>query len=778
MGVRLMGDPLISGELVVRNGKKRGSRITLTLPVTVIGQSDRSDVRLTGTGVGEVHCLITATAAGPTIRSWFPDQTLVNGTPTTASVLRDGDEIQVGPCLFQLSWFVDEVIPLTRAAVADPTSAKITAEDFAALRTQAAAVAAQHAMLTDTEWHLRDREDALHEQETQLAAVLEDRQRQLTGLLYTLASGREQLRQDRAKLAEESNGESARLRKMRDRVKPLYERAKRDRQRAKLLLGRLSEHLKRRWAEMERAAETQRAELERNRQQLDDATSRLLAEKARFAAESTMQQHRMREGWDLLKEGQRRLLADRQQSEESLGLRIAAVDARAADLEAREQALFTGRERVEARMQDLLEEVNRLEIRATRARVVLHELEQQRAIVEADLTAAASNGSGNTDQIFSMPNAIPLDRRAEGGVERMMSDLHEREREVAREKHALAVARSEFQRRVATISDERAVLAEQVAAITVARDRWQVAERDAAIELESIAKAVQAREFALLTRERELADADRKHRNRWSELEGFRLKLDAWQSSLTTHEVTAAAARDRAELELTGRAEYLDRWQNALGTLCRKWAELRKREKFALREELDRWAVSREQLEAKSVELDQLRDQLLTDAATVAEQTLALEQARQESTSARGDTAAKLMGTRRVRVLRKAWEAHFARVRRDIESRRTTLVAESTTAERRYRELHRTLAELAERRDDLVNAEQLSEVERFAKERVLDERAVVLSIESARAKRTEEALALVSGEVERVAAALMSSPMPPVLPSDELPPGVFALRAA
>ena len=63
-------DPSPTGELVVRNGKRKGTRLPLR-PVTVIGSAAGCDVRLTGDGVGLAHCVVGLTAEGPALRAGF-----------------------------------------------------------------------------------------------------------------------------------------------------------------------------------------------------------------------------------------------------------------------------------------------------------------------------------------------------------------------------------------------------------------------------------------------------------------------------------------------------------------------------------------------------------------------------------------------------------------------------------------------------------------------------------------------------------------------------------
>ncbi len=73
-------DEPAAGELVVRNGKRKGTRLPLRHPVTLIGSADGCDVRLAGEGVGPVHCAVALTTAGPVLRAGFTDR-LVTGMP-------------------------------------------------------------------------------------------------------------------------------------------------------------------------------------------------------------------------------------------------------------------------------------------------------------------------------------------------------------------------------------------------------------------------------------------------------------------------------------------------------------------------------------------------------------------------------------------------------------------------------------------------------------------------------------------------------------------------
>lgn len=596
----------------------------------------------------------------------------------------------------------------------------------------------------------------------------DDRERRLADLHAQLAAGREQLRHEREAQEAALAGQRDKLRRMRDRVRPLHRQVREDRRKARMLLARFFAHMKRRWSAERLAVATERADLDRCRKAFAEESAAFEAEQTRFRAEAAEYQKRLKAAWELLTEGQRRLLADREEVEKTLAERAALLDVRTRDVEAREHAATDGRAQAEARVRELLAEGDRLEARTVRAREVLAELEAKRAATEAGLAAASGAAS-------AVPDTVALDRRADGAsVERVFAELQARDRDLTRERHYLTAARAELESQAADLADGRLVLAEQTASLAAVRDRLCADQRQALLELESVARAVHAREQAAAARERAAEDADRRNRRREAELIQFRLRLDAWQSSLTVAEQASSVARGKEDLELAERRDHLARWEAALTTLCHKWAGVRKRERAALHDELGRWSAARSRYEAALVSLDRTRSELLADAAVAAEKQLAAEQML-NSLSTAGPKAA-----RRLRVMRKAWEVHFTRFRRELDARHVALAAETADAQKGAAELHAALIDLAHRRAELTAAEQMSESARLALERELDERAATIPIEAARARRAEEALAAVRDEVDRVAAAVLAAgpDAAAVPPADRLPPGVVRLQLA
>ena len=621
-------------------------------------------------------------------------------------------------------------------------------------------------MATLDEHQLRDRAHDLYEREQQLLAAVSARTQQLDALHAQLAAGRDQLRQDKATQETALAARMAKLRRMRDRVRPLHEAARHDRQKARTLLARFLRHMKTRWAAERQAVAADRAEADRHRRAVDQQSAAFLADQTRFAAEAAAYQQRLKDAWELLTEGQRRLIADREQAEKTLAERNALLDTRTGDVEAREQALADGRSNAEARIRDKLAEADRIDARILRAREVLAELEAKRTTAGAMTPVVGS--------LVPPPDVVALDRRIDGAsIDRVFAELQARDRDLTREKYHLATVKAEVERRAAGLADERAVLAEQVATLVVARDRLHADHRQALTDLESAARTVQAMEVAAESRMRAAIDAERRNKKREADLVQFRLRLDAWQANLAAHEETAAAARATADAELTARRSHLERWEAALTTLCHKWAAARKLERAALHDEFARWSTARATYASGLLALDRQRADFLAQAAAAAEVQLAAERVKEEL--AAGGRTLPRTAARRLEVLRRKWQGHFARFRSDLDARRQSLVAEAVSAGERVAELHRVLAEVADRRTELTGAERRAEADHLARERQLDDRAAVLPLDLARAERSEVALAMVRDEVERVAAAVMASGPEKLVLSPATRP---ALRAA
>src|SRR5579885_554468 len=160
------------GELIVQNGRRSGARQPLAVPLTLIGRAPGSDVRLNANGVAPLHCALAHSPGGLVLRSLQAEYpTLVNGEPVTLCTLREGDVLAVGPFRFKVRLprgdAVSAQLPLGVAALHD---LEIVQRERDARRSQAAAVEAAQAALTEEEVKLQRRADELQRREEQLGS--------------------------------------------------------------------------------------------------------------------------------------------------------------------------------------------------------------------------------------------------------------------------------------------------------------------------------------------------------------------------------------------------------------------------------------------------------------------------------------------------------------------------------------------------------------------------------------------------------------------------------
>lgn len=726
-------DPLVVGELVVQNGKQRGTRIPLQATVTMIGSANLCDVKLTGTGVAEVHCAISVTGAGPTLRSWDSQQTLVNGSPTSAGLLKHGDEVQVGPCVFHLEWRVEEMIPLHVASRRDAGSHS------------------QSPVETDAVWDIAQRERALHEQESELATLLDYRQQQLAGLLYELAEQREELRgfrgRERARLA----GDTAKITQGKIQIDRMRKATRDDRVRARKLYGRYLKRMKTKWAAEREVLATERADIAADRQRLTDEAARNAAQQAQFHADADDYKQRLQDAWELLTESQRRLHTDRQEVEETLARQQHVLIQREAELVQSEHDHEAKHHELESRVVALFDEIARLEMRAAQSQVVVQQLEAQRNVLESHI-GNSSPMSASLTIIPGFDDRVALNSNAKRDAQELLTELALRDRELDRERLSLQHARAELERRAVDLHDQRSVVAEQVAAIEVARRMWQSTECQTIHEIEALARNLDQRTMAVEEKEHELVAVEKTHRERALDMWNLRRKLEAWQLSLSAQEATTLANRDRSESELHAKREHLLNWETSLTDLCRKWSATRKHELWQLKNELEMWESSRNRYRLAQAEFDQLRERFITTTAEVAESAVATSHLQDElTTGPRGPLA-----QRRLRILRRHWERHFTHFRMDIDHRRAQLNQDTAKADDRYRELSQRLTQTIEQRNALADAEQAVAVENMKESRTTNEQAVVISIDVARAQRTEQELGDVQAEVQRLMNLVMN----------------------
>jgi chromosome segregation ATPase len=697
------------GELIVRNGKQRGARLPLRHPATVIGSADGCDVRLTADGIGPVHCLIVLTPDGPALRSWHPTATRVNGIARAECPLADGDEVRVGPCLFRLSWAADD------PAAPPPES-----------------LPAEAGQLAD---HFDDRARQLAEREEQLA-------------LARAAFRRE--RDEIRTIREDAD-------RLRREAKALHTEAARERDRVRRLAGRFLRRHRQRWAEARRQLNAERAAVEAARHRLSAEERDLGAARSDFHAGAAEERDRLRNEWAALDAQRRRAADEWAEANDYFAKQDALLNARAAELSAREKALGSAKRETEKETAALRAEAAGLETRIRHARAAVEELERKRErLVAAVLTPAPAPAP-------EPPGArVALDRNSDRDLLAWAAELEAWERKLGQDRAALAAVKAGLDAEAADLADRRRVVAEQLALLAGARSQWQDAERRTVAEMEELARGLGRREQELDAREQRLFRADARRRQDAYDLWQFRLRLEAWQSKLLTVEARWHVLREQAEAELAGREQAQERRESLVLELFGRWEHERAGERERLRAELELWAADRARMLEAAAGYDRQREEVLAELVAHAARALAAEQL---VAGAIADSGSPRVA-RRLEVLRKRWERVFAGKLREIDDRRSAAAAERARLEERYCELHRLLADVTEREGALNDRLAQAEAEVFAAQM-----AALGAAAPTVPERVESAeLRLLREEVERMANVLLDAEYPEP-PDSELPWG-------
>lgn len=252
---------------------------------------------------------------------------------------------------------------------------------------------------------------------------------------------------------------------------------------------------------------------------------RLAAERSEFHASAAEARDRFRTAWAAIESRQRRAAEEWGEANRYFAEQTAQLDARAADLAAREKAAGERVAHAEAETAGLREEAAALERRVQNARAALAELEARRDRTRAELLRT---------ELPAPPT--PSD------------DLTLRELHLNREKAAVESLRSILVRESADLDDARRLVAEQLAQLADARARWQRAERQTVLEMEELARALRHREHELDAREQHLIRADARRRTEAHDLWRVRLRLEAWQTQLAALEARLRGERGASEV--------------------------------------------------------------------------------------------------------------------------------------------------------------------------------------------------------------------------------------
>lgn len=558
-----------------------------------------------------------------------------------------------------------------------------------------------------------------------------------------LAAAREAFRQERDRERAELDKQRAHIEKRTERLKATRAEVRTERDKMRKSYQRFLKRMKAKWSGERLTLAGARAAVDRDRAEVARQREHFQHDRDRQTEQLNEYKRRLWQAWELLAENQKRLLADRQQAEAWVTHQANVADRRVRESLEREQRLNDAISGLEGRRAAAIAEIAGLEVRAANLRAVVKRLEEQRAKGEALPTDAGL-------VVALEPPAVQFGLHSD--ADRWLSELQENAQASARERSKLAAEKEHLDRKVADLDDQRAILAEHVAALAVARQQWQANEHRLLCEMEELARQVRLRELAADDRERALADAERYRQRQEGQLSELRVRLERWQATLAAYEAAGGADRDRAESELAARQGELERRAAALEAVRGVWIAMRDEERGLLEAELKAAADDRERLAHLCEMADNARLAYLEEAATLAAAQLA-----------HTEHESKGKDSRRLRVLKKRWETRFAQYRKDIDARLSVAKGECERADARIRELHEAVIEATARHAAATDAQAAADRVRLAEE-VGAVPAVVVD-----ESETEKYLQHLRAEIERLSTLLDTT-----RPDDD--PDVIPLR--
>jgi chromosome segregation ATPase len=809
--------PAGAPELVICNGRQKGTRRLLSQPLTLIGREAGCDLRLNVEGVGPLHCGLVNGLSGLFLSKLPGDAlTLVNGQTATDCRLQHGDVLTIGPFQFQVH------LPPSLLDNELGTGNAQTNHEREALRIQAAAVAAQQAALAEEEGRLQQRRAALKQQEEQLSAHLEDKRRRLLELRDQLRAAQSALRTDQA--AHETKARNARqqIGTARHELSAAKKQVESDRNR----LVRLAKRMKRRWqqqAAVERAAIQQReAEVARRQREFDDEKEKLRQEREqlnqarlRSNGETELSRRQLKADWEAFREEQRREDERIQHEHADLRKRSLALDQRAASLAHAERELEEQRHHCQTTHIQLEREAEGLENRIRNYRAKISDLEKQlldaqtRAASAVQTTADSAPPAPSGSEAPAIGDAPPALAEATAGESTVplepddnppLQKAEEKPPEVKAEPAApveaaapppvpsmtlvpaLPAAATEqtkattpfspdenqlvqerlghLEKLSGELADERLHLVEQCQRLVTAQHHWQQERDTAATELEELGKRLQAREAEIGQRDQALQIAEERQRQLHEQAAALQRHLEAWQARVTARETTWESDRDRLLFDVSSKDKLAELRLKAIGQLHERWLRRRRREIQWIQGERTAYAKLRHEYAALRQDLLRRSAQLERDQRALAERALAVEQFQQECVAASAYPAA---ASRRLEKLRSHWASLTTKAQKALNEQREALAKEAAELDQQFGRLKKQADKIASQEAELSRQLSTWEHARLLADEEANQIRADLQITQAQRDRYEKQVGDLHDEVERLARLLLDEPEPVVI---------------
>ncbi|MBL8795534.1 MAG: FHA domain-containing protein [Planctomycetia bacterium] len=711
-------------ELVIQNGRHKGSSRPLNLPLTTIGRSPGCDLRLNVEGIGPLHCCLAYGPAGLYLRQLHEDgDTLVNGQPAGSEPLQHGDLLAVGPFQFQLRLQG----PSPAQQLSDAHARQQTEKE--ALRIQAAAVAAQQAALTEEEARLQERRAALEQQEAQLGQHLAEKQAKLNELRDQARAEHAALKAERAAHETQVSADRRELEAARNELAEAKRQSETERQRLSKLLQGLKRRYERQWADeraalQKREAETirERRDVEHEREKLQRERGELLQARLRFNGEVELGRRQLHADWETFRQEQDEQQQRWDREHDDLRERSRALNERQQTLAAGERELEADKRDWQQHRLQLEREADGLENRVRNLRRKLGEmerevagletqkvsLENQRSAAEApvaetpaevcpeaveDVAAAAlcdfEATLGETAPPAVEPPPPPVTAPPSEPVAAVVLPQSAAEADAEALRQLTAERLAQLETLAGELADQRLHLAEQYQRLVNAREAWRAEHEAATSAVEEAAHRLHAREGAIRQRERALETTERHQAQLENQAAALQRHLEGWQSRMTARETSWSAERDRLLADVQSREQLAEQRLTAVGQLHERWQRRRRKEVQWVQTERAAAAKARKEFTTLRQRWLERHGELDREQRSLAERALAIEQFQQECI---GKAAHPAAAARRLERLRQRWANLAAAAQKSLNQEREALEQEGKELE----EYHGRLAKQAD----------------------------------------------------------------------------------
>jgi hypothetical protein len=632
-----------------------------------------------------------------------------------------------------------------------------------ALRVQTAAVAAQQAALVEQEARLLLQQTTLTKQQEQLAAHLEDKRSRLEHLAEQVQTARMTFKGEQeeqlaicARQREELACGQAELEENRKKLDA-------DRKRVTGLRRQLQQRFQRRWlaeqqkirgSELEIAAEGKR--LEQETAKLRQDREALAKARLSFNGEAELGKRQLQAQRQELQREQKQWKEQRAQQEAELAGRIRTARQRENALLDAERALGDDKHQWEHKRKLAEQEVYGLESRINNQRRKL--LEQQHEISRSSKSQEAGGRSQESgiksqksgasssltpDSCPLTPDACPL--TADGGARSSPSDIQAAEQESQRRAAQLDLLAGQ-------LADQRLLLLEHWQRLVETQVQWHQERQAAADLLAALAVSLPHQERVLVQREHGLDKTEENLRQRQRELSQLRQHLEAWAARVRLRETTWESERDRLLVDIRNREKSADCLRTALVQLRQRWTKRRKHElellktqRLTIEKLRQEYATLRQDCWKRCLSLDeQLRE--------ASEKNLALVEYRQLFVLRCQDVAGV---ENKLDRLRKRWVQQNSQLVESTTDHFQRLEAEAAHLEKRGRELLKVSEDLSVREAKLAQQQAAWEEKVAISEPQEDKLRKQLQSVQAQRQRTEQQVAELQAEIERMARVLL-----------------------